>query len=152
MLATAFLLANCKLAWSRTQTSTGLPMALKCPPAGTNSLPAAHWHTIRVPPAPGLPKIPFYDKLNPVWWLENADDPIPPAWYRPGDPHRGLKWSFRNPFHNFDHYVIGIADKTFERSGLYPERNSNPHGGWDLELARRRLARTLCHGEAISTG
>jgi hypothetical protein len=50
------------------------------------------------------------------------------AWYRPGDRHRDLKWSFRNPFHNFDHYVIGIADKSFQRSGKYPERNSNPRG------------------------
>ena len=82
----------------------------------------------------------FYNKLNPVWWLENADDPVPPAWYLPQDKHRALKWRFRNPFHNFDFYVIGVADKKFMRSGHYPERNSDPQGGWDFEVARRRLA------------
>ena len=109
-------------------------------PAPTNSIPQAHWHTVTVTPAPGTPPIPFYNKLNPVWWLENADDPVPPKWYLPTDPHRAFKWSFRNPLHNFDHYVIGVADKTFSRSGRYPERNSDPHGGWDFEMARRKLA------------
>jgi hypothetical protein len=87
-----------------------------------------------------VPKIRWYDKLNPVWWLENADDPAPPAWYLPGDRNRAMKWRFRNPFHNFDHYVIGVADRDFWRSGRYPERNSDPHGGWDVEIDRRKLA------------
>ncbi|HZI32593.1 MAG TPA: hypothetical protein VFF11_09635 [Candidatus Binatia bacterium] len=105
-------------------------------PPGTNSV---CWHTILVTPKPGVPKIHFYDKLNPVWWLQNADDPVPPDWYRPDDKHRITKWRFRNPFHNFDHYVIGVADKKFYRSGRYPEQNSNPNGGWDFEMARRKL-------------
>jgi hypothetical protein len=109
-------------------------------PAGTNSTASTRWHTIGVSPAQGVPGMHLYDKLNPVWWLENTDDPAPPKWYRPTDRHRALKWRFRNPFHNFDHYVIGVADKSFLRSGRYPERNSDPRGGWDLEIIRRKLA------------
>ena len=108
---------------------------------GTNSVPPkAKWHTVTVTPRPGLPKIHTYNKFNPVWWFGNIDDPKPPAWYRPNNKHRQAKWHLRNPFHNFDHYVIGVADKKFARSGRYPERNSNPTGGWDFEVARRKLA------------
>jgi hypothetical protein len=113
------------------------PVAYKHPAADTNS-PA--WHSVHVAPNPRVPKIHIYDKFNPVWWLENADEPVPPAWYLPNDSHRTLKWRFRNPFHNFGFYVIGVADKKFVRSGRYPERNSNPRGGWDFELARRKVA------------
>ena len=109
---------------------------MKREPADTQ---AVRWHTITVNPKPGLPEIHFYNKLNPVWWLENADEPVPPAWYLPADPRRATKWRFRNPFHNFNFYVIGVADKTFTRSGRYPQRNSDPHGGWDLEIIRRKL-------------
>lgn len=98
------------------------------------------WHSVKILPSPRLPKIHFYDKLNPVWWLKNSDEPNPPAWYLPGDPQRRLKWKFRNPFHNFDSYVIGVADKKFTRSGFFPARNSDPRGGWDFEIVRRRLA------------
>jgi hypothetical protein len=112
------------------------PAPMRRPPSDTNSV---HWHSIHVTPKPDLPEIHFYNKLNPVWWLENADDPVPPMWYRPDDKHRKLKWRFRNPLHNFNFYVIGVADKKIVRSGRYPERNSNPHGGWDFELARRKI-------------
>jgi hypothetical protein len=133
------LFVNCQTALSRPVTATGQLMAKNPPPISTNTIPQSHWHTIIVSAAPVTPPIHFYDKLNPLWWLENADDPVPPKWYLPGDPHRTLKWRFRNPFHNFDHYVIGVTGKTFSRSGRYPERNSDPHGGWDFEIARRKL-------------
>lgn len=110
---------------------------MKRPPPDTNSVP---WHTIIVTPKPGLPEIHFYNKLNPVWWLQNADEPEPPDWYLPDDQCRVMKWRFRNPFHNFNHYVIGVADKNFYRSGRYPERNSDPNGGWNFAVARRKLA------------
>jgi hypothetical protein len=138
--AMALLFVTCQSAFSRPEAATGQRMVKNPPPSSTNSIPRACWHTITIPPAPSTPLIHFYDKLNPVWWLENADDPVPPKWYLPGDPHRGLKWRFRNPLHNFDHYVIGVADKQFSRSGRYPERNSDPHGGWDFEIAHRKLA------------
>jgi len=102
-------------------------------------LERAHWHTVKVKPGPNAPKIHFYKKLNPVWWFKNSDDPKPPEWYRPDDKHRRMKWSFRNPLHNFDFYVIGVADKKFARSGQFPEKNSDPRGGWDFEAARYKF-------------
>lgn len=98
-----------------------------------------HWHSIIVKPRPDLPKIHFYNKLNPVWWFENLDDPLPPASYRPNDPHRVGMWHWRNSMHNFDYYVIGIADKQFMRSGCYPARITKPHNGWNFALCRRRI-------------
>ena len=95
-----------------------------------------HWHTVTITPSTNAPKIHFYSKLNPVWWLKNSDDPIPPKWYRPNEKYRGLKWSFRNPLHNFHFYVIGVADKKISRSGRFPDKNSDPRGGWDFEAAR----------------
>jgi hypothetical protein len=127
----------CPSVFSRPVPAAWQPVPMKRPPAGTNS---ARWHTVTVTPKPDLPKIHFYNKLNPVWWFGNIDDPEPPAWYRPDSKRRFFLWHLRNPFHNFDHYVIGIGDKTFVRSGRYPERNSNPDGGWDFAVARRELA------------
>jgi hypothetical protein len=83
-------------------------MRMERPPADTHS-PA--WHSVNVVPNSRQPKIHFYNKLDPIWWLENADEPVPPNWYLPDDQHRVLKWHFRNPFHNFNFYVIGVADK-----------------------------------------
>ena len=100
------------------------------------NLPA--WHSIRTTPPAGL-KIKWQDKLNPVWWLQNADDPVPPDWYLPGNKHRALKWSFRNPLHNFNFYVIGVADKKIIRSGRWPVKNFNPNGGWAVATVRRKL-------------
>ena len=105
----------------------------------TNAPARAHWKTIAIKPSSKAPKIHFYQKLNPVWWLKNSDDPKPPAWYRPEEKYRRLKWSFRNPLHNFDFYVIGVADKKFSRSGKFPALNSDPRGGWDFEAARYKF-------------
>jgi len=104
-----------------------------------NNLHRFRWHSVRVTLRPGLPKIHTNNKLNPVWRFKNSHSSVLPAWYKPDDKHRVLKWHCRNPFHNFDNYVIGVADKEFVRSGKYPERNSSPHGGWDFEVARRKL-------------
>jgi hypothetical protein len=135
-LVVACLLAGSPSAFPRPIPPAEQPVPMKRPPADTN---AARWHSIKVTPRADLPKIHFYDKLNPVWWVENSDEPVPPEWYKPDDRHRVMKWHFRNPFHNFDNYVIGVADKKFVRSGKYPERNSNRNGGWDFEVARRKL-------------
>ena len=132
----AWLLAGSPSAFPRPIPPAWQPIPMKRPPEDTN---AARWHSIKVAPRAELPKIHFYDKLNPVWWVENSDEPVPPEWYKPEDQHRVMKWHFRNPFHNFDNYVIGVADKKFVRSGKYPERNSNWNGGWDFEVARRKL-------------
>lgn len=109
-------------------------------PAATNSVTnSVRWHTFKQMPRTDLPKIHFYDKLNPVWWFKNQDNPEPPDWYKPDDKHRKLKWSFRNPMHNFNFYVIGVADKKFSRSGRFPDRNSDPRGGWDFEFSRYKF-------------
>jgi hypothetical protein len=105
----------------------------------TNAVVHPDWHTVAIKPRPRGPKIHFYNKLNPVWWLKNSDDPVPPAWYRPNEKHRKMLWSFRNPLHNFDFYVVGVADKKFYRSGQYPKQNGDPHGGWDFEAARYKF-------------
>ena len=75
-----------------------------------------------------------WQKLNPVWWFGNADDPIPPKSYRPGKRWRTFTWHLRNPFHNFTFYVIGIADKPFLRVGRYADRVANPNGGWNWAI------------------
>ncbi len=131
------LFAVCPPAYSRPVPEAPQPAPMQHPTATTNSV---RWHTISVAPATNHAKIHFYNKLNPVWWFGNVDDPVPPPWYRTNSRHRTFLWHLRNPFHNFDHYVIGVADKKFVRSGRWPERNSNPDGGWDLEVARRKLA------------
>ena len=132
----ALLLADGTSAFAQRNAREPKPTPMKCRPTAPN---AARWHTIHVTERTNLPAIHFYDKLNPVWWLQNADEPVPPAWYLPDDPHRTTKWRFRNPFHNFNFYVIGVADKKIVRSGRYPERNSDPHGGWNFAVARQKL-------------
>jgi hypothetical protein len=94
------------------------------------------WHTIKITPPSGLPKIHWYKKINPLWWFKDIDDPLPPAWYRPSRKTRRLTWSLRNPFHNFNFYVIGVADRKFTRSSRYPEVTSNPHGGWNFAVSK----------------
>ena len=75
-------------------------------------------------------------KVNPVFWFENADDPVPPDWYRRGKSMRAFTWAFRNPCHNFTWYVVGIGDKSFTRVGRYPGTISNPNGGWNWAACR----------------
>lgn len=80
-------------------------------------------------------------KLNPRFWLGNIDDPVPPADYRPNDQHRDSKWYFRNPGHNFTFYVIGIADKTFQRSGRFPDKVFKPGRGWNFTVCKYKFLR-----------
>jgi len=92
-----------------------------------------------------LPRHPYAftlcQKLNPVWWFGNADEPAPPDWYRPGKRARTLMWHLRNSCHNFTWYVIGIADKPFIRVGKYPARVSNPNGGWNWAVCEYKQLR-----------
>ena len=91
------------------------------------------WHGVRMV-AVEKPDVTLAHKLDPVWWLKNSDDPQPPAWYRPHDKHRKAKWALRNPLHNFEFYVIGVADKTTVRKGWYPPQNTKPCGGPDFQI------------------
>jgi hypothetical protein len=54
---------------------------------------------------------PWTDKINPLWWVGNADDQ-PPAGYT------GWSWFLRNPFHNFFFYVVGVSDRVTKRYGI----------------------------------
>jgi len=94
------------------------------------------WHTVAMPLRTNLPVIHWYDKINPVWWFGNADEPVAPAWYEPGHCCRNLMWNLRNPIENFSNYVIGVGDKPTERSGRYPTLVGNPHGGWNFAVTR----------------
>ncbi len=82
------------------------------------------------------PPFTWSQKINPVWWWGNSDDPVPPFWYEPGNSHRNRDWFFRNPMSNFCNYVIGVADKDTHRSGLYPKLVGNPNGGWNFTVTR----------------
>jgi hypothetical protein len=103
------------------------------------SKPEPRWHSACMLPKIHNPPIRWYDKINPVWWLGNAEEPVPPAWYEPGNPHRNTEWYFRNPLSNFTYFVIGVADKRIVRSGRYPTEVGNPHGGWNFAVTRRRI-------------
>lgn len=105
--------------------------------ASTNQEPA--WHSVAMPRKASVPVIHWYDKINPVWWFGNAEEPVPPAWYEPTNSLRTAKWHFRNPFTNFTYYVIGVADKDTVRSGRYPTLVGNPNGGWNFAVTRRRI-------------
>jgi hypothetical protein len=104
----------------------------------TNFIPPVH-AVVHVPPE--LHRFSTCQKLNPVWWLGNADDPKPPKTYRPGKRTRKLTWYFRNPFHNFTFYVIGIEDKVHLRVGRYADRVENPNGGWNWAVCRYQWLR-----------
>jgi hypothetical protein len=71
-------------------------------------------------------RVPFPTKLNPLWWLGNADDPLLPAGYLADRPRwwRRVCWWCRNPAHNLLHFVLGCKDRWHRRIG--PD-NSGPH-------------------------
>lgn len=97
--------------------------------------PGVIYHAARPPPG-------GTQKWNPVWWLGNADDPVPPEWYRPGRPMRRVLWQLRNPLHNFTFYVVGIHDREFVRRGKEPGAVFRREGGWNwavIEKGRLRL-------------
>lgn len=70
------------------------------------------------------PEIEWYDRLNPLFWFKNIDEPWPPEHYASkiaGWPNWKvhLWWWFRNPFHNFNYYTIGVAGRDIEIKGRY---------------------------------
>ncbi|MEO7297049.1 MAG: hypothetical protein ABI042_00580 [Verrucomicrobiota bacterium] len=80
-------------------------------------------------------------KFNPLFWIGNVDDPVPPEWYRPENRARNMLWGFRNPMHNFFFYVVGIADKEFEVVGRFPGKVSGPEGGWNWTVCKYKCLR-----------
>lgn len=72
-------------------------------------------------------------KLNPIWWLGNADEDYDPNW-KPDKSHEWRKFTYavRNPGHNFTHYVIGVSDRNFVRYGDDPGQIWNRRGRVNL--------------------
>ena len=73
----------------------------------------------------------FGDKINPLWWIKNTDDPVEDnGWYLPGKPlwYRRIRWGIRNPLANFRRYNIGFWDK---QNIWIPERWKRNPIGWD---------------------
>ena len=99
------------------------------------------WHSVVHTPPADLPHIGSLDKANPAWWAKNLEDPKPPDWYLPKGKLRKFRWFLRNPFHNFDYYVIGVADKTMVRSGKHPQDVGNPNGGWNYAVTKYKRLR-----------
>lgn len=133
-LAAMFLFIGCRTA----SRESAFEKAKINPVSATTNRAAISrkWHSVEIIPR-DVPEISLCDKLNPIWWFENADEPIPPAWFEPDAKLRGLRWFARNPFHNFSRYVIGMSDKKYIRSGRYPREISNPNGGWNFAVAQR---------------
>jgi len=61
-------------------------------------------------------RVDWRKKLNPMWWVANDDDPVPPDWYT----HGAIWWWLRNPFHNFMFYVVGVSDRNYWVIGRSP--------------------------------
>jgi hypothetical protein len=140
ILVGVLCLFACQLAFARIPHSESRVASTRVASDATNELVLkGKWHAVTITPSPEQPKIHTVQKLNPVWWFKNIDDPQPPAWYRPDDKLRVTKWYFRNPMHNFTRYVIGVGDKKFDRIGHYPERIANPNGGWNFAWVHRKL-------------
>jgi hypothetical protein len=70
-----------------------------------------------------------------------VDDPVPPDWYRPDDRRRRGKWYCRNSLHNFTFYVIGVADKKFDRVGRHSLEVFNPNDGWNWAACKYKWLR-----------
>ena len=60
---------------------------------------------------PGLPTVPWYKKINPIWWFGNDEcKPTDSFWY----------CYLRNPLQNLRKYVLGVADRTRTITGPAP--------------------------------
>ena len=141
LLLVAVLFSFCASGLAR-QPYPPAPAPHKFAPTATNAAAAdGHWHTVPLAPRQGLPKIQTGDKVNPIWWFKNVDEPQPPRDYLPHDHNRHTKWRFRNSFHNLTFYVIGVADKKVERTGKYPKSVMNPHGGWNFAVTKYKFLR-----------
>jgi len=99
------------------------------------------YRSITVHPPEDQPKISLANKLNPIWWFKNVDEPTAPDDYLPHHKFRNVHWLFRNSFHNFTFYVIGVADKTFVRSGRNPDKVFRPGGGVNFAVTKYGILR-----------
>jgi len=77
-----------------------------------------------------------WQKLNPIWWLGNADEPVAPDWYRPGKSCRNLMWHLRNPFSQFRLLCYWPFPTNHSSCRSFPRRNVHPHDGWNWGVCR----------------
>lgn len=105
-------------------------------PVGRQDSSRVVWHPARQPELRGSELL-GVPKLNPAWWLQNADSP-PEPWWQPGQPQRQRErsWAWRNPGHNFTHYVVGVSDRDFVRYGLAAGEVWHPRGPLNVALIR----------------
>src|SRR5262249_8531883 len=68
----------------------------------------------------GRTRQPLVRKLNLFWWFMNDFEPTPPDRYRPTQPLRTLFWYLRNPLQNAGRYVLGVADRNYTVTGMWP--------------------------------
>ena len=90
----------------------------------------------------------IWNKLNPLWWFLNDDEPDPPGWQLPGKPYliRQLSWYGRNPLQNFGHYVLGVHDRNYTVVGTAPIYATN----WsDTGLLRQGWKVSMIHLGAL---
>jgi hypothetical protein len=84
----------------------------------------------------------IWNKLNPLWWFLNDDEPDPPFWQLPGKPYliRQVSWYLRNPLQNFGHYVLGVHDRNYTVVGTAPIYATNwsdtglDRQGWKVSM------------------
>jgi hypothetical protein len=63
---------------------------------------------------------PWWNKINPIWWLGN-DEGIDPSFHpEKSQLDRAFYWFFRNLFHNFMAYVVGFNDRPITVTGPKP--------------------------------
>jgi hypothetical protein len=79
------------------------------------------------------PEIKWYTRLNPWFWINNIDDPTPPAKFlRDKDDWPEWKiwlwWRWRNKLHNFMRYTIGLCGQDITVHSKYPGEMFSPLG------------------------
>jgi hypothetical protein len=76
----------------------------------------------------GRTRVSILAKLDPLFWLGNDVDPVPPDWFEIGGPQwwRAAAWLLRNPMANFMAYVIGVKDYDYTIRGRYPLDEGTP--------------------------
>lgn len=94
----------------------------------------------------GRVRQPWSKKINPLWWFQNDEDPLPPDWYLPGNAFRLPLWYARNPLQNFSKYVVGVYDRNYTVTGTAPVKVTawNDIGdktGWKFSVIKIGLLR-----------
>jgi hypothetical protein len=79
------------------------------------------------------PEITIWKRISPWFWIGNIDDPWPPPQFDTviaGWPEWKiwLWWHWRNPFHNFTRYTIGLCGRDITVHSRWPGEMFAPSG------------------------